>query len=57
MADVLIFDCYQYDDPLKNNWFVQSTQKLLCFLEELSEEKHKLFALAETKYEAIPYDK
>ena len=57
MVDVLSFDAYQYDDPLKNDWFVQSTQKTLGFLEELSKEKNKPFALAETGYEAIPYEK
>ncbi len=57
MADVLSFDTYQYDDPEKNNWFVTQTHQLLSIVTGLGKEKKKLTALAETGYEAVPYNK
>jgi mannan endo-1,4-beta-mannosidase len=55
MADILSFDTYQYGDPQKEKWFETNTSKLLTMVGELAKEKNKLFALAETGYEAIPY--
>jgi hypothetical protein len=55
MVDVLSFDTYQYGDPQKEKWFEVNTNKNLALLSEISKEKDKPFALAETGYEAIPY--
>lgn len=55
MADMLSFDTYQYDDPQTNDWFVKNTNTLLTKIGEIAAEKNKLFALAETGYEAIPF--
>jgi mannan endo-1,4-beta-mannosidase len=55
VVDVLSFDTYQYDDPQKNDWFVKNTNNLLTMLDEIAKEKNKLFAIAETGYEAVPY--
>jgi mannan endo-1,4-beta-mannosidase len=55
MADMLSFDTYQYDDPQTNDWFVKNTNTLLSKIGEIAVEKNKLFALAETGYEAIPF--
>ena len=56
-ADILSFDKYQYNDPLKDNSFVENCQKQLKIMDEVAQEQHKIMALAETGYEAIPYDK
>jgi mannan endo-1,4-beta-mannosidase len=55
IIDVLSFDAYQYNDPQKDNAFVVNTNKSLALVGEIAKEKNKLFALAETGYEAIPY--
>jgi hypothetical protein len=55
VVDMLSFDTYQYDDPQKNDWFVKNTNSLLTMVGETAAEKGKLFAIAETGYEAIPY--
>ncbi|MBL7741552.1 MAG: beta-mannosidase [Chitinophagaceae bacterium] len=55
MADMLSFDTYQYGDPKKEKWFEENTLKRLTLVGEIAKEKNKLFALAETGYEAIPY--
>jgi mannan endo-1,4-beta-mannosidase len=55
MADVLSFDTYQWDDPQKTEWFEKNTNRELGVIEQIAKEKDKLFALAETGYEAIPY--
>jgi len=55
MVDVLSFDAYQYGDPQKEKWFEINTNKGLALIGEIAKEKDKLFALAETGYEAIPY--
>jgi mannan endo-1,4-beta-mannosidase len=55
VVDMLSFDTYQYDDPQKNDWFVKNTNSLLRMVGEVAAEKDKLFALAETGYEAVPY--
>lgn len=55
MADVLSFDTYQYDDPNSTEWFEKNTQRDLGVVAGIAAEKNKLFALAETGYEKIPY--
>ena len=57
VADVISFDTYQYDDPQKSDWFLKNTNSLLRILADIAKEKNKLFALAETGYEQIPYAK
>lgn len=57
VVDVLSFDAYQYDDPQTNDWFVKNTNALLGVVGEIAKEKDKLFAFAETGYEAIPFAK
>ena len=55
VVDMLSFDAYQYNDPQKDRSFELSTNRGLAILGELSKEKNKPFALAETGYEAVPY--
>jgi mannan endo-1,4-beta-mannosidase len=55
VADMVSFDAYQYDDPVKSDWFVKNTGSCLSIIEEVAAEKNKLCALAETGYETIPY--
>jgi len=55
IVDLISFDAYQYDDPLKSDWFVKNTNFQLGLIEEIAAEKDKLFALSETGYETIPY--
>lgn len=55
VVDVLSFDTYQYNDPQKDRSFELSTNKGLALIGDLAKEKEKLFALAETGYEAVPY--
>lgn len=54
-ADVLSFDTYQYGDPQKESWFLENTNQKLALLGKIAADKDKLFALAETGYEAVPY--
>ena len=54
-ADVLSFDSYQYTNPETDSSFVKNLDRQLGLLEMLSKEHHKISALAETGYEAIPY--
>lgn len=54
-ADVLSFDSYQYTDPVKDTGFLKNLDRELGMLEQMSKERHKLSALAETGYEAVPY--
>jgi len=55
MADVLSFDTYQWGDPAASDWFEIRTYRDLGVVAAIAAEKHKLFALAETGFEAIPY--
>jgi len=55
IVDMISFDAYQYDDPLKSDWFIKNTNFQLGLIEEIAAEKDKLFALSETGYETIPY--
>ncbi|MFV5697611.1 glycoside hydrolase family 26 protein [Flavobacterium sp. ZT3R17] len=56
-ADILSFDNYQYDDPTKDNSFVENCQRQFKIMDEVAKEQNKIMAFAETGYEAIPYDK
>jgi mannan endo-1,4-beta-mannosidase len=56
-ADILSFDNYQYNDPKKDNSFIENCQRQFKILDEVAKEQNKIMAFAETGYEAIPYDK
>lgn len=56
-ADVLSFDKYQYNDPTKDNSFIENCQSQFKIMDEVAKEQNKIMAFAETGYEAIPYDK
>lgn len=56
-ADVLSFDKYQYNDPTKDNSFVENCQSQFKIMNEVAQEQNKIMAFAETGYEAIPYSK
>jgi len=55
MVDMISFDSYQYDDPVKSDWFVKNTNMQLDILTAIATDKDKLMALAETGYEQIPF--
>ena len=55
VVDILSCDNYQYDDPQTSKNFINNTSRALDILETIAQQKGKLFALAETGYEAIPY--
>jgi len=57
VVDMLSFDTYQNGDPQKSDWFVKNTNSRLAMIGQIAAEKNKLFALAETGFEAIPYEK
>lgn len=56
-ADVLSFDRYQYNDPTKDNSFIENCQSQFKIMDEVAKEQNKIMAFAETGYEAIPYGK
>ncbi|TRX25196.1 beta-mannosidase [Flavobacterium franklandianum] len=56
-ADVLSFDNYQYNDPTKDNSFIENCQRQFKIMDDIAKEQNKIMAFAETGYEAIPYDK
>jgi mannan endo-1,4-beta-mannosidase len=56
-ADILSFDNYEYNDPTKDNSFVENNLKLFGIMDQIAKEQNKIIAFAETGYEAIPYDK
>jgi mannan endo-1,4-beta-mannosidase len=55
MVDMISFDTYQYDDPVKSDRFVKNTNFQLGLIEEIAAGKNKLTALAETGYEQVPF--
>ncbi|OQP63255.1 beta-mannosidase [Niastella vici] len=55
MVDMISFDSYQYDDPVKSDWFVKNTSMQLDMLTAIATDKNKLMAIAETGYEQIPF--
>jgi len=56
-VDILSFDNYEYNDPTKDDSYVLNNNKLFGIMDQIVKEQHKLIALAEFGYEAIPYDK
>ncbi|WP_291104885.1 MULTISPECIES: glycoside hydrolase family 26 protein [unclassified Flavobacterium] len=56
-ADILSFDNYQYNDPTKDNSFIENCQRQFKIMDEVAKEQNKIMAFAETGYEQIPYDK
>ncbi len=56
-VDILSFDNYQYNDPIKDNSFIENCQRQFKIMDEVAKEQNKIMAFAETGYEAIPYDK
>ena len=54
-ADIMSFDAYQYNDPAKDDSFIKSVDSLLNIITTTAKQHRKLTALAETGYEAIPY--
>ncbi|WP_348798734.1 glycoside hydrolase family 26 protein [Flavobacterium adhaerens] len=56
-ADILSFDKYQYNDPTKDNSFIESCQKQFGIMGQIAKEHNKLTAFAETGYEGVPYAK
>lgn len=56
-VDMLSFDNYLYNNPTKDNSFVENNKKLFEIIEPIANEQGKLMAFAETGYETIPYDK
>ncbi|MBS7254441.1 glycoside hydrolase family 26 protein [Flavobacterium branchiicola] len=53
-ADILSFDSYQNTDDKDGKKFTTEVQKQLKIINEIGVEKHKLIAIAEAGYEAIP---
>ncbi|MBF4508000.1 beta-mannosidase [Flavobacterium sp. JLP] len=53
-ADILSFDSYQNNDDKEGKKFINEVQNQLKILNEIAIEKHKLFAVAEAGYEAVP---
>ncbi|MFT3845244.1 MAG: glycosyl hydrolase [Lacibacter sp.] len=57
VVDVLSIDAYQDNDLQSNEMFITKVNRLLQLICELSKEKNKIAALAETGCEAVPYKK
>ncbi len=56
-VDLVSFDTYQSGDPKKSEGFVKNANFLLNIVEQVAAEKNKLFALGETGFESVPYEK
>lgn len=56
-VDVVSFDIYQGGNGEKQDKFVADTKRLVTIIDKVAKEHNKLSAIAETGYEAIPYDK
>jgi mannan endo-1,4-beta-mannosidase len=56
-VDVVSFDIYQGGNGEKQDKFVADTKRLVTIIDKVAKEHNKLAAIAETGYEAIPYDK
>jgi mannan endo-1,4-beta-mannosidase len=56
-VDVVSFDIYQGGNGEKQDKFVADTKRLVTIMDKVAKEHNKLSAIAETGYEAIPYDK
>ncbi|WP_163408355.1 glycoside hydrolase family 26 protein [Flavobacterium ajazii] len=53
-ADILSFDTYQNNNDINGEKFITETQSQLKIINEITQKNHKLIALAEAGYEAIP---
>nr|WP_198999990.1 glycosyl hydrolase [Flavobacterium sp. ASV13] len=53
-ADILSFDSYQNNDDKEGKKFIAEVQNQLKIINKIGIEKHKLIAIAEAGYEAIP---
>ncbi len=53
-ADIISFDSYQNNDDKDGKKFIEEVQNQLKIVNEIGIEKHKLIAVAEAGYEAIP---
>ncbi|TDW48638.1 mannan endo-1,4-beta-mannosidase [Flavobacterium sp. 270] len=53
-ADILSFDSYQNNGDKNGEKFIAEVQSQFKILNEIAEKKHKLIALAEAGYEAVP---
>ncbi|WP_343695132.1 glycosyl hydrolase [Flavobacterium sp.] len=53
-ADILSFDSYQNNNDKEGTKFIAEVQSQLKILNEIGQEKHKLIAVAEAGYEAVP---
>jgi mannan endo-1,4-beta-mannosidase len=53
-ADIISFDAYQNNDDKEGKKFIDEVQNELKIITEIGTEKHKLIAVAEAGYEAIP---
>lgn len=56
-VDVMSFDMYQYGDPASSDQFEKGMNQRLEIITQLSKEKNKIPAIAETGYLNIPYSK
>ncbi|MCQ4035129.1 glycoside hydrolase family 26 protein [Kaistella montana] len=56
-VDMVSFDIYAMENPVKNTSFVENSKKQFKIMDEIAKEHHKIPALAETGYEEIPYNK
>lgn len=56
-VDVVSFDIYQGGDGAKQDKFAADTKRLVDIIDKVAKEHNKLSAIAETGYEAIPYNK
>ena len=53
-ADIISFDSYQNNSDTNGQKFIDEVQNQLKIINEIGHEKHKLIAVAEAGYEAIP---
>lgn len=53
-ADIISFDSYQNNNDKDGQKFIEEVQKQLKIIDEIGHEKHKLTAIAEAGYEAVP---
>lgn len=56
-ADILSFDSYQNNDDKDGKKFIDEVQNQLKIINEIAIKQHKLMAIAEAGYEAIPDSK
>jgi mannan endo-1,4-beta-mannosidase len=54
-VDMVSFDTYQGGDPTKGKEFSANTQRRLTLLSSVADSHQKLYALAETGFEQVPY--